>query len=126
MQERIVFENDDFIVFCPYVSCAPFETWIIPKKHTSHFFQIKEEQISSCAKALKATLSKLKKVLTDPPFNFIINTSPIQNKQDLVHYHWYIEVVPKLTRSAGFEWGTGFYINPTPPEKAAEWLRQAD
>ncbi len=126
LQERIVFENHDFVAFCPYVSCAPFETWIIPKRHASNFYQIKEEQISSCAKALKSVLSKLKKVLTDPPFNFIINTSPIQNEDDLLHYHWYIEIVPKLTNSAGFEWGTGFYINPTPPEKAAQWLRQAD
>lgn len=125
-KERLVSENEHFVAFVPFASCSPFETWIIPKMHNSQFFHITEETISSLAAMLQEVLWRLKKVLTDPPFNFIINTAPIQHDQELEFYHWYIEIVPKLTRSAGFEWGTGFYINPTPPEKAALWLREVN
>jgi UDPglucose--hexose-1-phosphate uridylyltransferase len=34
--------------------------------------------------------------------------------------------VPRLTQVAGFEWGTGFFINPTSPEDAAQFLREAE
>ncbi|MCP4649079.1 MAG: galactose-1-phosphate uridylyltransferase [PVC group bacterium] len=122
-KERIVLENDLFIAFAPFASSSPFETWIIPKKHSSHFHDISEQSIGSAADMLREVLIRLKKVLTDPPFNFIINTAPIQHDEELNFYHWHIEIVPKLTRAAGFEWGTGFYINPSPPEKTAKWLR---
>jgi len=124
-KDRVVEENERFLCFTPFASCSPFEMWIIPKQHSSQFYHIREEDIASLAQLLRRTLARLKKTLTDPPFNFIINTSPIQHDKELDYFHWYIEIVPKLTPSAGFEWGTGFYINPTPPEKAAAWLRNA-
>ena len=123
-KERLVSESEHFVVFTPFASCSPFETWIIPKTHSSQFYHIREDLIGELAAVLQKTLWRLKKVLTDPPFNFIINTAPIQHDQELDYYHWHIEIVPKLTRSAGFEWGTGFYINPSPPEQAAKWLRE--
>lgn len=123
-KERLVTQNERFIAFSPFFSCTPFETWIMPKEHKSHFCGIREEAIDDLAAILKDTLGRLKKVLTDPPFNFIINTAPIQNDQELVYYHWHIQILPKLTKSAGFEWGTGFYINPSPPEQAAKFLRE--
>ena len=95
----------------------------MPKKHSSQFYNISEENIKELAAILKDTLWRLKKVLTDPPFNFIINTASIQHDRESVFYHWHIQILPKLTKSAGFEWGTGFYINPSPPEQAALWLR---
>ncbi|MFH2138394.1 MAG: galactose-1-phosphate uridylyltransferase [Candidatus Omnitrophota bacterium] len=124
-KERLVYENKNFVAFAPFASSSPFETWIIPKRHVSHFYNISDELIEDCADMLREILWRLKKVLTDPPFNFIINTAPIQREEELSFYHWHIEIVPKLTRAAGFEWGTGFYINPSPPEKAAQWLREA-
>jgi UDPglucose--hexose-1-phosphate uridylyltransferase len=66
------------------------------------------------------------KVLQDPPYNFIIHNSPLHEYHDVQYYHWHIEIMPKLTKVAGFEWGTGFYINPTPPEDAATFLREVD
>jgi UDPglucose--hexose-1-phosphate uridylyltransferase len=76
------------------------------------------------AKALKTLLTKADRVLDNPPYNLVIHTSPVQDPTN-DHYHWHIEFMPKLTKTAGFEWGTGFYINPTPPEEAAKFLREA-
>ncbi|MBI4846133.1 MAG: galactose-1-phosphate uridylyltransferase [Candidatus Omnitrophica bacterium] len=123
-KERLICENEKFAAFVPFASCSPFEMWIIPKTHSSHFELIREEDIGYFSAILRETLWRLKKVLTDPPFNFIINTAPIQQEEELEHYHWHVEIMPKLTKSAGFEWGTGFYINPSPPEQAAKWLRE--
>lgn len=124
-KDRLVTQNEQFIAFSPFFSCTPYETWIMPKCHKSHFCNIQEDEIDDLAAILKDTLSRLKKVLTDPPFNFIINTAPIQNDEELEFYHWHIQILPKLTKSAGFEWGTGFYINPSPPEQAAKFLRES-
>lgn len=121
-KERIVFESKYFLAFCPYVSRFPFEVWIIPKKHQDAFCQMNHEQILELAKMLKSTLQRIKDVLLHPAYNFIIHTSPI-NTEHREGYHWHIEIMPKLTRVAGFEWGTGFYIVPTPPELAAKYLR---
>lgn len=124
MQERLVTEDERFVVFCPYASCQPFETWIMPKRHTANFQNISPDEISALAAVLKDTLLRMKKVLGDPPFNFIINTAPLDEEHgERPDYHWHFEIVPKLVKTAGFESGTGFYINPTPPEKAASWLR---
>ena len=76
------------------------------------------------AKAVKTLLTKADRVLDNPPYNLVIHTSPVQDPTN-DHYHWHIEFMPKLTKTAGFEWGTGFYINPTPPEEAARFLREA-
>ena len=76
------------------------------------------------AKAIKTLLTKADRVLDNPPYNLVIHSSPVQDPSN-DHYHWHIEFMPKLTKTAGFEWGTGFYINPTPPEEAAKFLREA-
>ena len=82
-------------------------------------------EIADLAKLLKDVLLRLRLVLSDPAYNFIIHTSPINHDGDLAHYHWHIKLMPKLTRVAGFEWGTGFYFVSTPPELAAKYLREA-
>ncbi|MBU1044390.1 MAG: galactose-1-phosphate uridylyltransferase [Candidatus Omnitrophica bacterium] len=122
--DRLICENKNFVAFCPFASCTPFEIWILPKKHVSHFYRISEDFICDFSAMLKDVLWRLKKILTDPPFNFIINTAPIQHEQELGFYHWHMQILPKLTRVAGFEWGTGFYINPSPPEQTAKLLRE--
>jgi UDPglucose--hexose-1-phosphate uridylyltransferase len=73
---------------------------------------------------LRSTLKKIEKVLERPAYNLIVHTAPLQ-EEATAHYHWHIEIIPRLTRVAGFEWGTGFYINPTPPEESAKFLREA-
>lgn len=122
-KERIIFENKYFLAFCPYVSRFAFEVWITPKKHQDAFCQMNQEQMQELAHILKATLSRINEVLHQPAYNFIIHTSPL-NVEHKEGYHWHIEIMPKLTRVAGFEWGTGFYLVPTPPEAAAKYLRK--
>ncbi len=121
---RIVTETDRFIVLEPYAARFPFETWILPKQHRSHFEDADAQSLQNLAWVLRSTLRKIEKVLEWPPYNFLIHTAPLQEAAN-AHFHWHIEVIPKLTRVAGFEWGSGFYINPTPPEESAQFLRDA-
>lgn len=123
-KSRVVMEGDSFIAFAPFASRFPFELWIIPKKHSSHFENIQKSEIEELAVTLRSTLCSLESALEEPPYNYIVHTSPF-DQPELEYYHWHIEVIPRLTRIAGFEWGTGFYINPVPPENAAEHLRKA-
>lgn len=121
---RLVAETDRFLVMEPYAPRFPFETWILPKRHESHFEDADAPTLQNLAWMLKSTLRKIEKVLERPAFNYIVHSAPVQDAQ-LQHYHWHIEIIPKLTKVAGFEWGTGFYINPTPPEESARFLREA-
>lgn len=122
-KDLTISQNKNFLSFTPFVSRFPYETWIIPKEHVSDFSQIQVEEVSDLASILKDTLLRVKKLLKDPSYNYIIHSAPLDNlvRDD---YHWHIEIMPRLTKVAGFEWGTGFYINPTPPELAAKTLRE--
>jgi UDPglucose--hexose-1-phosphate uridylyltransferase len=122
---RIVLENDLFVSLAPFAPKSPFETWILPKNHQSSFEEGTVKEYQNLAKILRATLRKLNGALDRPPYNFIIHTSPLTEK-NIQHYHWHIEIMPTLTKTAGFEWGSGFYINPTPPEEAASFLRSVE
>ncbi|HKW96552.1 MAG TPA: galactose-1-phosphate uridylyltransferase [Bryobacteraceae bacterium] len=121
---RLVTETDRFVSIEPYAARFPFETWIIPKQHESHFEDTSAPVIQNLAWVLRSTLRKLDKTLEKPAYNFVIHTAPVQEPA-LSHYHWHIEIMPRLTKVAGFEWGSGFYINPTPPEESAQFLREA-
>ena len=120
-RRRVVGENADFLAVTPYASRFSFETWILPKKHASHFEDLPDSQAASLAAVLKTTLAKLNSSLPDLSYNLIVHTMPVQ-EPSAEHYHWHIEIMPKLTHVAGFEWGTGFYINTVSPEDAAEIL----
>ena len=122
--ERMVAENRSFVAYCPFVSSFPFEVWILPKEHFSDVTQISPDDLTEFGKILIEVLQRLRRSLANPPYIFVIHTSPI-DRRDREDYHWHLELIPKLTKVAGFEWGTGFYINPTPPELAAKVLREA-
>ena len=121
---RLVTETDRFTVLEPYAPRFPFETWILPKRHASHFEDSDAPTLQNLAWILRSTLRKLDRALEHPAYNFIIHSAPVQDGP-LPYYHWHIEIIPKLTKVAGFEWGTGFYINPTAPEESARFLREA-
>lgn len=123
-RKRIINENRFFVSIAPFASSFPFETWILPKMHSPNFAFMESFPYEEAAQILQDTLRRMNQVLTDPPYNYIIHNSPYPDR-DRDNYHWHIEITPKLTKIAGFEWGTGFYINPTPPEEAAEYLREA-
>jgi UDPglucose--hexose-1-phosphate uridylyltransferase len=132
---RIVRADSAFVVLAPYASRFPFELMILPRRHSCTFGELTGEEQAALARALRDTLRRLQVALDDPPFNFMIHTSPNLEYEPTrpyhfaslrYDYHWHLEIIPRLTRVAGFEWGTGFYINPTPPEDAAEFLRKTD
>ncbi len=121
---RMIAENRDFVSFAPFAPRFPFETWIMPKTHSSNYSSGTPEQYANLALILQETLKRLDRILSVPPYNYIIHTSPFRDERN-DYFHWHIELMPKLTHVAGFEWGSGFYINPTPPEEAAKFLREA-
>jgi UDPglucose--hexose-1-phosphate uridylyltransferase len=121
--ERVILENSEFIVISPFASFSPFESWILPKRHGSFFEDCQVHEIQSLGGIFSEILRRLEKALDFPPYNFTLHTTPF-NERGLEYYHWHFEIIPKLTKFAGFEWGSGFFINPTPPEEAAKFLRE--
>jgi UDPglucose--hexose-1-phosphate uridylyltransferase len=128
--ERIILETRNFIAFCPYAAQFPFESWIIPKRHACAFHEITYDEIEDMGLILMTVLKKLRKTFHEPPFNYFIHTAPnMVPRRNHWHtlgedYHWHLEIIPRLTRTSGFEWGSGFYILPTSPEMAAKYLRE--
>ena len=121
---RVVGQNDDFVVISPYAPRTPFEMWVLPKEHESGYRFQSDKSLSSLAAILSETLRRLDAIIPGVPYNFVLHTSPLRtNCSD--HYHWHLEIVPKLTSIAGFEWGSGFYINPVPPEEATRHMKDA-
>jgi len=122
---RLVEEGEETVTLAPFAPRFPFETWILPKNHESCFEDSSTKVMASLARSMKRLLMKADIVLDKPAYNFVLHSTPVQDGGN-EFYHWHIEFMPKLTKTAGFEWGTGFYINPTPPEEAAKFLREAD
>ena len=122
---RIIASNDLFLSMEPFASRFPFETWLLPRYHESRFENINAVQLSGLVAILKESLQRLALALNRPPYNMMIHTLPVDSR-DQKEYHWHIEIIPKLTKVAGFEWGSGFYINPTIPEDAAKFLRELE
>jgi UDPglucose--hexose-1-phosphate uridylyltransferase len=120
---RLVWQNDDFMAFVPYAAWCPFELWVLPKAHVASFGDLGDAQVPRLADAVHQVLGRLHACLSDPPYNYIIHTAPYDGKTGHF-YHWHIEIIPRLSQVAGFEWGSGFYINTVPPEDAARYLRE--
>ncbi len=122
-KKRIICWEKEYIAFAPFASRFPFEAWILPRKHQAYFEDIADNSIVELAQILKNVLSLLSGKLNQPPYNLILYNLPRFEKKKYI-YHWRIEIIPKLTKVAGFEWGSGFYINPISPEQATEILRK--
>lgn len=120
---RIVLENEHFIALTPFASPFSFELWILPLRH-SCFTDLSSSELTSLSSIFSDILGRINRLLGEPAYNFVIHTYPLRQKS-MPHYHWHLEFIPKLTQVAGFECGSGFYINPTPPEEAAAFLRKA-
>ena len=120
---RLIYESKHFVALAPWASIQPFEFWILPKKHSANLLKITDEELDELSRILKAGLRALSEVLGDPPYNYVFHTAPKYPRGIEKFYHWHLEVYPKLAVWAGFEIGTGMYINVTPPEVAAESLK---
>jgi UDPglucose--hexose-1-phosphate uridylyltransferase len=122
-QRRMIVEANGFVAFAPFAPRFPFETWILPTHHRSAFEETGVEELRGLAEVLGEFLRRMDRVLQHPPFNFMLHTAPLR-EGPLEHFHWHLEIIPKLTNVAGYEWGSGFFINPVLPEDAAAALRE--
>lgn len=122
---RVVLEQDGLIALAPFAPRFPFETWILPVGHRSAYEETPVGEFLPLARLLSEILTRMNRTLGDPPYNLMLHSAPLRAGA-LDHFHWHLEIIPILTRVAGFEWGTGFFINPTPPEEAARYLREAE
>ena len=128
---RVVLETPNYLALAPFAGRVPYETWVLPKHHASHFQRIDrdprvdEDRLVELASLVRQTIANIEAVADRPAYNYVLHTAPFDTPE-LVHYHWHIEIMPSLTKAAGFEWGSGYYINPLPPEDAAARLRRAD
>ncbi len=122
---RIVLETNHFLTFNPYAALSPFHTWIFPKRHFATFSEITEDEISDLALNLRTTLAKFYFGLDNPDFNFVIRSNRPKDATS-EFFHWYISIVPRLTMAAGFELGSGMFINTALPEESAEFLRKVE
>jgi UDPglucose--hexose-1-phosphate uridylyltransferase len=122
-EKRVVFENEEFIAFCPFASRAAFEVHVMPKKHSPYFERITDAQKMKLAEVFGKALSAIYKALNDPPYNFYIHSAPCDGT-DYPHFHWHIEILPHTATWAGFELDTGIEISTLEPEVAAEYLRK--
>jgi UDPglucose--hexose-1-phosphate uridylyltransferase len=121
-KKRVVSENGAFASFIPYAGAAPFITWIFPKRHMSSFGDINDAEIKDMAAILKSTVSKIYYGLNNPDFNYTIRSIPVK-EDGKAYFHWYLSIVPRITLPAGFELGSGIFINSSLPEESAEFLR---
>ena len=128
---RVIIETRGFVAFCPYASKFPFESWIIPKRHNCAFQDVTTDEIEDMALILSSVLKKLRHIFDSVPFNYFIHSAPNRiPRKNHWHtlgedFHWHLEIMPRLLRTSGFEWGSGLYIVPTSPENAAKYLREA-
>ncbi|MEW6595608.1 MAG: galactose-1-phosphate uridylyltransferase [Thermodesulfobacteriota bacterium] len=122
---RLIAENSRFLAIVPFAPRSPFEMWILPKRHASSFITSDDETFRDLAAIFSECMRRLDRCMPGVPYNFVLHGAPLRS-QPLDHYHWHFEIMPKLTMVAGFEWGSGFYINPVPPEEAARFLREAE
>jgi UDPglucose--hexose-1-phosphate uridylyltransferase len=135
LAERICLETDRYLALAPFAATSAFETWILPKEHRHDFALAADDELRDLAAVLRDFLRRIRVLLDDPPFNIVLHTAPNPHprpgRPDFwttieYDYHWHLEVVPRITRPAGFERGSGYTVNPTPPEDAARYLADAD
>ena len=109
----------------PRAARSPFELWILPRAHRSSYESASGQQLQAIGDALRTVLRKVDVALEKPAFNLFLHTMPLREAPN-DFYHWHLELKPVLTLQAGLEWSSGCYINPTPPEEAASFLRQTE
>ena len=124
-KHRIIASTDSFVAFIPYAALSPFHLWVFPVRHCSSFDEIEEYEITDLAATLKTVLGKLYHGLNDPDYNFSIRSIPAREGQR-EYFHWYLTIIPRIVRTAGFEIGSGMYINTAIPEVSAKFLREVN
>jgi UDPglucose--hexose-1-phosphate uridylyltransferase len=124
-RKRVISENEHFVVLAPFASRFAFESWILPRRHFGTFAEMRDVEAAGLADSLRDVLRRMTRLLDNPDYNFMVHTAPLSGAA-IDYYHFHIEVVTRETTVAGFEWGSGFFINPVPPENAAKYLREVE
>ena len=122
--ERIVAQTQRFVAFCPYASRFSYEVWVGPRRHESRFEDVEDDQFGELSRLMNDVIGRIERAAGQPTYNYFLHTQPF-DMPSADHYHWHIEIIPRLSKVAGFEWGTGCFINPLASETAAEHLRAA-
>jgi UDPglucose--hexose-1-phosphate uridylyltransferase len=122
-QIRIVSESEHFSAFIPYAALSPFHLWIVPRRHCASSLETSVKELQDLSQVLREVLRKIYFGLNNPDFNYIIRTAP-EHERRPAYLHWYVSVIPRVTRTAGFELGSGMFINTTLPEERARFLRE--
>jgi len=135
LDERVALETEQYVALEPFASAFPFETWILPRAHRHDLATASDGDLLALAIIVRELLQRLRSLLGNPPYNMVVHTAPSPHPRPglpdywstIEHdFHWHVELIPRITRLAGFEWGSGYTINPTPPEEAARFLKEAD
>ena len=130
VQKRVVIETEHFLAFCPFASKFSFESWVVPKRHMCEFQSMSPEETEDLGRVMTSLLRKMRSVLREPSYSYVVHAAPQRiPRRNHWHtlgddYHWHIEIVPRLFRTSGFEWGSGFYVLSTSPEEAAKYFRE--
>ena len=122
--ERIVAASDEFVAFCPFASRFPYEVWVVPRAGGPDFAAAADREISEVSRMMRELIGCIERALGNVGYNFLLHSQPFDTSR-YDYYHWHIELFPRITKVAGFEWSTGVFINTTPPEVAAAELRAA-
>jgi UDPglucose--hexose-1-phosphate uridylyltransferase len=122
-QQRIVAETEHFSAFIPFAAFSPFHLWIVPRRHAASYLEATPDELHELAGLLRDMLRRIYFALNDPDYNYVIRTAP-QCEHTARHLHWYVAIVPRVTQTAGFELGTGMFINTALPEESARFLRE--
>lgn len=122
LRRRVVLETERFVAFVPYAASSPFHTWVVPRRHVASFLRATDEELTDLGGIVHRVFRKLYVGLHDPDYNYVIRSAPVQDTEQ-EYLHWYLTVVPRVTRAAGFELGSGMYINTAVPEESAAFLR---
>jgi UDPglucose--hexose-1-phosphate uridylyltransferase len=123
--ERLITASEHFVAFVLYASPTPFHIWILPRQHSVSFLYSQSEQMADLANILHDVMRRLYIALDDPAYNLIIRSAPVKEISN-DYLHWYVTVVPRVSRTAGFELGSGMFINPSLPEECADFLRKVE
>lgn len=122
--ERVIATTPNFVAFCPYASRFGYEVWVAPRRHQPRFEDVEAGELSELSLLMREIISRIEGAAGRVAYNYFLHTQPF-DMPAYDHYHWHIEIVPRLTKVAGFEWSTGCFINPYAPEAAASHLRSA-
>lgn len=123
-QTRIVEESNAFVAYCPFASRLPALVTITSKHHLNQFEMLSDDHLSELSWLVHRLVRRIEHCFPEAAYNYVIHTAP-HCQQSSAAFHWRIELFPRISTVAGFEWGSECFINPLPPEMAAHQLRSA-